>query len=247
MLKDVWDSFKDNIKERATNPFLGTFAVVWIVHNWQVVYAFFYFDKDWKLQQKIDYFNHYWSNKNFFWNLIVVALIAVGILIITYLFLGLSRLLSNYFENVLVPFIYSLSKGKTVTGEVHQQTLEQVDRWKVRFEEERKSKIELEEERDELEKRLKQSIEPENILKDENFAEIINIARSRFTKEDLEKTLLGVSKKYGFPSDDNVIDFLLKDNLIELDRRSGTNFYYRFSARGNRFKEQYFADKISIQ
>ena len=58
MVREAWDSFKDNIKERVSNPFLGTFTLVWIVHNWKVVYAFFYFDKDWRLQQKIDFFKN---------------------------------------------------------------------------------------------------------------------------------------------------------------------------------------------
>lgn len=52
MLKEAWDSFKENIKERVTNPFLGTFVLVWIVHNWKVVYAFFFFDKEYNLEKK---------------------------------------------------------------------------------------------------------------------------------------------------------------------------------------------------
>ena len=103
MIKDVWDSFKDNIRERVSNPFLGTFVLVWVVHNWQIVYAFFYFDNDWKLKNKTDYFSKYWTDNFFIWNLIFVASITVIVLIITYLFLAVSRFFANYFENVIIP------------------------------------------------------------------------------------------------------------------------------------------------
>jgi hypothetical protein len=151
MLKDVWDSFKENIKERVTNPFLGTFALVWIVHNWRVVFAFFNFDKEWKLQNKIDYFNKYWTEHNFIWNLVAVAFITVATLIITYSFLALSRFLANYFENIVIPWIYKLSKGKTVIYETYQKVTNRISELEGRVEEERKLKIEAIGERDRIE------------------------------------------------------------------------------------------------
>ena len=127
MIKDIWDSFKDNIKDRVTNPFLGTYALVWIVHNWRLVYSFFYFDSKYTLEQRLTFFQKYWTDNNFYLNLIIVALFTVAVLIITYFFLGLSRFLSNYFENVIIPFVYSLSKGKTVTAEVYQEALKRIE------------------------------------------------------------------------------------------------------------------------
>jgi hypothetical protein len=162
MVKEVWDSFKDNIKERVTNPFLGTFLLVWIVHNWRVVYAFLNFDKDYKLQNKIDYFNKYWTEHSFFWNLLGVALITVGVLIITYFFLALSRFFSNYFENVIVPFIYKISKGKTVTYETYQKELNKGMVMELRVEEERKLKNQALSERDTIEKLYIQLLEEKN-------------------------------------------------------------------------------------
>jgi hypothetical protein len=244
MLKDVWDSFKDNIKERATNPFLGTFAIVWIIHNWQVVYSFFYFDKDWKLQQKINYFNNYWFHKSFFWSLVLVALITVGILIITYLFLGLSRLLANYFENVVIPFVYSLSRGKTVTAEVHQQTLEQVERWKIKFEEERKAKNEAQQERDELEKKLfkskESSADTDQVNISRNFEDLIKKMLTEHNKKALDDALLFISKGSRFAFGDEIIDSLLKYGLIKLSRRDSYGNYYNFTEEGNEFRKQYF-------
>ena len=107
MVKDTWDSFKDNVKARITNPFLGTFVLVWIAHNWKVVYAFFYFDSNLNLQSRIEYFKNYWSNKNFVGNLFWVAIITICILIITYMFLAISRYLANVFENELT---YSINR-----------------------------------------------------------------------------------------------------------------------------------------
>lgn len=162
MVKDVWESFKDNFKERVTNPFLGTFTLVWIVHNWRVVYAFFYFDKDWKLQAKIEYFTKYWEDRSFMWNLICVALITLGILIITHLFLAISRWMLNYYENVLIPLIYRWSKGKTYTAEQYNILFEENKKLAEKVEYERKAKNEAIKERDELERRLYQPKEGDN-------------------------------------------------------------------------------------
>lgn len=162
MVKEVWDSFKDNIKERVTNPFLGTYLLVWIVHNWRVVYAFLNFDKDYKLQNKIDYFNKYWTEHSFIWNLLGVALITVGVLIITYLFLALSRFLSSSFENIIIPFVYKLSKGKTVTYETYQKELNRVVVLESRVEEERKLKNQALSERDSIENLYSKLLEEKN-------------------------------------------------------------------------------------
>lgn len=154
MVKDLWDSFKDNIKQRVTNPFLGTYIIVWLAHNWEVVYSFFYFDKDWNLEKKLNYFKDYWEDKSFFWNLMCVAAITVGILIITYFFLAISRYIANSFENRVVPFIQKISKGKIVTSEVYQIALDKIFNLESKVEAERKAKNEAIAERDEFEKRF---------------------------------------------------------------------------------------------
>jgi hypothetical protein len=245
MIKEAWDSLKENVKERVSNPFLGTFIIVWIVHNWPIVYSFFYFDNDWKLDKKIKHFNIYWSNNNFFWNLIGTAFITIGILIITYLFLAISRFLANYFENVIIPRIHKMTKGKIVTAETHQSSLNRILFLETKMEEERKLKNEAISDRDELEKRLYNSQKIDNNTKNEfiDYRNTIDSANSIFGKNNFEKTLLSISKGESFESNNAIIDLLLKHGLIELTRRGGSSFYYyKFTKAGIDFTKQYFKE-----
>lgn len=244
MVKEAWSSLKDNIKDRITNPFLGTFVVVWIAHNWQVVYSFFYFDNSWKLESKIKYFKDYWIDKSFFWNLMYVAATTLGILIITYLFLAIARYLAKIFENIIIPFINKISKGKIVTGEIHQIALDRISSLEAKVEEERKLKNEAINERDEFEKRLyadKSSQEDsDNVSIEADYAELIKTGNSTFNKNEFEKTLLDISKEKYFDSNNRIIDFLLKYGLIVLKGTSMSGYSYNFTDIGSKFRRQYF-------
>lgn len=243
MLKEAWNSFKDNIKERITNPFLGTFLLVWVVHNWEAVYSFFYFDKDWKLQQKIEYFNKYWIDRNFDVNLVVVAFITLTILIFTYLFLACSRFLANYFENVIIPFIYKISKGKTVTYEIHQASLYKIEELEAKIESERIAKNQAIQERDEFEKRLYETSPPLDIKlaeKPKDFSTLINDVKSRNDKDKFENTMIGILKGYSFDSQNSHIDFLLSRGLIEVSQRTAAGRIYKFTEAGDELRNQYY-------
>jgi len=246
MIKEAWDSFKDNIKERVSNPFLGTFVLVWLIHNWKVVYAFFFFDQELKMQTKIDYFNKYWRENDFFWNLICVALITIGILIITYFFLALSRYLSKIFENIIIPFINKISKGKIVTSEIHQRSLDQIELLKEKVELERKAKFDAIEERNQFEKRLTGNdidlykTEKGSATLTADFSKMITDAIGKFEYKSIEQALLGLDKEWGFSEDDKVIDFFLKYDLIELKKNNGyTNMIYQYKPNGRLFRRQF--------
>jgi len=246
MVKDVWNSFKDNIKDRITNPFLGTFIIVWIAHNWEVVYSFFYFDKGSKLETKIKYFKDYWGDKSFFWNLMYVAAITLGILIITYLFLAFSRYLANLFENVVVPVIHKISKGKIVTAETHQVALDRIISLEAKVEAERKAKNEAISERDEFEKKAFGQTEKVEIKDEaeiiEQFDDIIEALHNNYKEDEIEKTFVEISKRRSQSNDNGVADFLLKYGFIIVSSRTndGSGFYYNFTKEGDEFRRQYF-------
>lgn len=249
-MTEAFDSLKENIKKRISNPFLGTFMIVWIVHNWQVVYAFFNFDNEWKLEGKLKYFNDYWEKNNFFWNLIGVAFISIGVLIITYLFLSLSRYLSNNFENVVIPFIAKISKGEIVTAEKYEEALEKINLLEIKNDSERKAKNEAINELDELQRKIREvpSMSTNNELSNIklNYNNIIDRARKSFDKEKFEKVLLGISKGYPYAANNEMIDFLLKYNLIDLESKKNntttgsTSYYYKYNNLGDEFRNQYF-------
>lgn len=248
-MKDTWNSLKENIKERGTNPFLGTFVIVWIANNWQVVYSFFYFDKDWKLEHKIQYFNNYWENKSFFWNLISVAAITVGILIVTYLFLAISRYLADSFENRVIPFIKRISKGKIVSSEIHEAALERISFLEEKAEIERKAKNSIIQERDELERKINPGTEIVNNQDNDEFARLISKMLALFKRDDIEKIMLNIAKGIGYGNNIPIIDYLLKNGIIELEKKGTssagtTNYFYKFTTTGNIFKKSFFEVEV---
>lgn len=265
MIKEAWESFKDNIKERVTNPFLGTFVLVWIVKNWKIVYAFFFFDKEWKLQSKIDYFNAYWKEHNFFWNLVFVAFVTIALLILTYFFLAISRFFSNTFENVVIPNIQKISKGKIVTAETHQAVLDKIATLEGKFEAERKAKNDVISERDELEKKFYRTdknndvdyIPKENIsnkaeinkpVLTANYNAVIEEGLSLFKYKDIEETLMDLDKGYLFGGENKIIDFLLRYDLIELQERSNyEEIYYKYTMNGKIFRRQFLDIKEPLK
>ena len=36
MIKELWTSLKEGIQERLSSPMLGTFLIVWVIHNWEI-------------------------------------------------------------------------------------------------------------------------------------------------------------------------------------------------------------------
>ncbi|WP_377717329.1 hypothetical protein [Pseudofulvibacter geojedonensis] len=61
MIKDFLISFRDNFKEKTRNPFLGTYVIVWIVLNWELIYTLFNFDDNYKLENKVAFIKAYYK------------------------------------------------------------------------------------------------------------------------------------------------------------------------------------------
>ena len=69
MIKDFLISFRDNFKEKTRNPFLGTYVIVWIVLNWELIYTLFNFDDNYKLENKVAFIKAYYKEQSFIGNL----------------------------------------------------------------------------------------------------------------------------------------------------------------------------------
>lgn len=241
MLSEAIDSFKENIKQKIANPFLGTLLLVWIVKNWKVVYAFFFFDKEHKLQNRIDYFNSYWKEHNFIWNFVGVVLLTILILVVTYLFLALSRFISSYYENVIIPQIQKWSKGKIVAAETHQIAIDRISVLESKVEVERRAKVELQNEIERLENR-KLSNEDSN-LPSENFSDIASRLDQNFEKDAIKAVFTDIAQNLSVKSANSIVEFLLNNALIEYKTHSAGNpgnRYYKFTTRGNEFRKEYF-------
>ena len=98
MIKDIFLSFRDNFREKVTNPFLGTYLFVWIIRNWELVYSIFNFDKTHDLEFKVQFIKSYYAENAFLMGILINILWTFGILIVTYVILNISRAIVNISE-----------------------------------------------------------------------------------------------------------------------------------------------------
>ncbi len=145
MIKDFLISFKDNFRERVTNPFLGTYLLVWIIRNWELVYGIFTFDKSAKQIDKISFIKEYFKAHNFLENLGWNIFWAFGVLALTYILLNVSRLIINFSEKTVAPWIYKISdKSSVVLKSFYLQLKEHSNELEVELDKERDKRHRLE-------------------------------------------------------------------------------------------------------
>ncbi len=163
MFNDAIESFKENIKQKTTNPFLGTLLVVWIIHNWELLYSVFNFDYNTNLQARINFISKYMSGWQFTKDLAFCAIISLGVLVATYLLLGAGRFLANLYDDVVIPWLQKITNiNKVVTRENHERVIRYVDELEEKLAKEKIRRQDLETRLEEAEKKfLKVSTPPE--------------------------------------------------------------------------------------
>lgn len=145
MVKDLIMSFKDNVDQRAKNPFLGTFLMVWIIRNWELVYTLFNFDDEHKLDFKVQFIKKYYENFSFWSNFLGNTWWSLSILILSYLLLNISRLVVNFSEKKIKPQVYKITdKTSIVTKEELDIVRNSRNEIQNRLNDERDSKANLE-------------------------------------------------------------------------------------------------------
>lgn len=145
MIKEFLVSFSDNFREKTRNPFLGTYILIWLLRNWELVYSLFNFDNTYKLADKIEFIKMYYTTHSFtegvLWNLGWTFLV----LTITYLVLNMSRVIVNISEKQLKPWIYKKTDSKSIVlKSIHEQVRNERDTLQIRLDQERESKSKLE-------------------------------------------------------------------------------------------------------
>lgn len=116
MILDSVNSFIDNIKTKASNPFFGTLIVVWLVRNWNLVYGLFIFDKDCTMNDKFEFVRNHFSGKKFYYELWVNIIVTFGLLILGYILLIASRFLANLVEHRITPNINKVAASNLVAN-----------------------------------------------------------------------------------------------------------------------------------
>lgn len=123
-MTDYVSSFLDNIKQKTTNPFLGTIIFVTLVRYWDLVYAFFMFDDDCDMLYKQTYIHNYFAVKSFWKEISLIVFQSFLILIATYILLALSRLLLKFYEKHLISRADQLTDKNSVKTLIEYQALE---------------------------------------------------------------------------------------------------------------------------
>ena len=164
MIKDLLVSFKENFNDKVKNPFLGSYAIVWMIRNWELIYSIFNFDSELSLSGKIEYIKTYFSQNEFLPNLFSNILWTFGLLIITYLLLNLSRLIVNFSEKNIKPFIYKLTDSKSIVLKTEYNRLQSLNeelQRRLEIERELRSKVES------SKKKLEEAVTENMLLKKE--------------------------------------------------------------------------------
>jgi len=71
MSEEIQNSIKDNIKERISSPFYGTYFISWLIFHWQIIIVLFFVDEDyiWQTNQlmKNEFILKYFVDYADFW------------------------------------------------------------------------------------------------------------------------------------------------------------------------------------
>ncbi len=180
MIKDLLISFKDNFKEKTSNPFFGTLILVWFTKNWNLFYSISNFDPNMSLDKKRDFILKHFELRPFIETLVSCAFESLVILIASYFLINLSRLIINFYEKRVTPYVYKWTdETSIVLKSVYELSENERKRLEKRIEEERDARLKLQEEIDRLEKRLGELLIQKNEIKDNVNAKSISDDKSK--------------------------------------------------------------------
>lgn len=145
-------SLSDNFKNRFRDPFLGTFLVVWLVHNAEFLFWLFSFEDGFELDVKLNRLFGYFKENPFGWNLLQDVGWTFLVLISTFFLKGIGLILKELYEEKAVKEIQVLLKSSKVVAKTKYDRLEQErDQLEERYEKTRKEKIEAQGEHSKME------------------------------------------------------------------------------------------------
>lgn len=145
MLKDIFLSFSNNFKQKTTNPFLGTYTTVWVIRHWELVYSIFSFSDDWKIYQKLYFIKSHFNSFNIWNDIVCNILITFGVLLSTFILLNVSRLIVNFFEKQVTPWVYKITDSDSIVlKSVWEDTRNERDIYIKKYDAERESRTKFE-------------------------------------------------------------------------------------------------------
>lgn len=231
MIKDFLISFKDNFKEKTRNPFLGTYLIVWLIRNWELVYTLFNFDDSHTLIDKIAFIKKYYTENDFLQNLFINILWAFGLLIATYILLNISRFITNFSEKQLTPWIYKITDSKSIVLKTeYNRVRTERDGIQLRLDQSRESNSKLENRIQKLDSEIaemsKQSIQelPDfSDLKGNLTTILIEKLEKKELIEAFKRVSVFINKGQYLSNDYEPLNYLIELGLIVFVKDSSRN------------------------
>lgn len=245
MLNEYIKSISDNLNNKTRNPFLGTYTIVWMVRNWELLFMLFNFDKDYNMEKKIMTIKAYFNNHDFSVNLLLNILISFVLLTLTYLLLNISRYIVNTFEKRVTPWVYKKTDISSIVTKKEYIILH--NRY-IKLE----SDIDIEREKRYKEEKRAKDLENELLdLKNTKRTDTTGIIQNQNKETDKAKNVLKLigSKNYSAFKEafiyikkgnrlnnkgtNKIHDFLISHNLIELVNNNNISSQYKLTNIGN--------------
>jgi len=250
MIKDLLISFKDNFKDKTRNPFLGTYLIVWIIRNWELIYTLFNFDDTQKLNDKLTFIKNYYAEVSFLEGLLTNILWAFGLLILTYLLLNISRFITNLSEKQITPWVYKMTDSKSIVlKETYDNLRNENKQLELQLEKERESKGRLQNEISKLDEKIeklntKKEIKPDQVKSSTEqikFKDEVDIMFDKIYQKNWSKDFMKISTKinesdYGWVKNDMInesVEYFIQLGLLDVKDKDDVDTAMEVSELGN--------------
>ncbi|MBR8535424.1 hypothetical protein KDU71_07615 [Carboxylicivirga sediminis] len=217
--KDITVSFANLVKSRGKNPFYGTLVLVYIFRNYKEIYQLF-FIKQTTLSSRLEILDTLLSSEVFVKELSKTILVTFAAMLVSYVLINLSELLKGVFKNVINVWVSKLidlitDKTNTYSKDDYNELNDLKNDFEKRYNAEREKRLRSENEVDELEKRVKELLNPDEFnsilhkkISDKN---LINPFRTIRDLVNEKKPLVN------FPPEENqLLEILKKERVIKL-------------------------------
>ncbi len=217
--------------------------IVWILHNWKLLYSIFNFEKHITLEERITFISTYLDSQVFLSDLGLCIAFTIVVLISTYILLNFSRLIVNFFDKIITPRIYELTDKSSIVLKKDFESLRiERDRFEKRFELERDSRLKIQDDYEKLETKLKESIihTPVSSSETPNKKKIDRLKGLLQNKETINafiKVVDAVINKKNLP-DSKETELSLRLNLAEKGTSDfNDNYTYNLTSDGVQLRE----------
>lgn len=238
-------SLLENLKQKFTNPFLGTFILVWIVHNWRLVFSFFNFDERTTLERKMKVISPYYDLAFSIENLAVSAVITLGVLIASFIGINIARIIVETSERIIKPTIMKIAGSAKV---VERKDLEDVEDalevWVKKHADELSAKNAIQKQYDEMVEKNNEMEEVADVSQDKErigilLKEEVQQIYDKLKDEGLIEPILEVFPKvirHEYIPNSSETDALLLHELVEIMGEGDAGIRYKLTPKGSSFK-----------